>query len=68
MVVACVLPHAGAAVDGAQVSAFLRERPASYKVPRHVPLFAEEDVALTGSAEIKTSDLRLLAAQRLADD
>ncbi|MGY1867876.1 AMP-binding protein [Nocardia gipuzkoensis] len=66
VVVACVVPHTGATVDGAQLRAFLRERLASYKVPRHVLLFAEEDIALTGSAKIKSSDLRQLAAERLA--
>ncbi|MGY5207330.1 AMP-binding protein [Nocardia gipuzkoensis] len=66
VVVACVVPHTGATVDGAQLRAFLRERLASYKVPRHVLLFAEEDIALTGSAKIKSSDLRQLAAKRLA--
>ncbi|MFG3615690.1 class I adenylate-forming enzyme family protein [Nocardia sp. NPDC047654] len=67
VVVACVVPHADATVDGAAVRAFLRERLASYKVPRQVLLFAEEDIALTGSAKIKSSDLRQLAVKRLAD-
>ncbi|MEU5757726.1 class I adenylate-forming enzyme family protein [Nocardia sp. NPDC047648] len=67
VVVTCVVPHAHATVDADAVRAFLRERLASYKVPRQVLLFAEEDIALTGSAKIKSSDLRQLAAKRLAD-
>ncbi|MFI9408768.1 class I adenylate-forming enzyme family protein [Nocardia gamkensis] len=67
VVVACVVPHADATVDAAAVRAFLRERLASYKVPRQVLLFAEGDIALTGSAKIKSSDLRELAVKRLAD-
>ncbi|MFE7741251.1 class I adenylate-forming enzyme family protein [Nocardia sp. NPDC057455] len=67
VVVACVVPHADTTVDSAAVRAFLRERLASYKVPRHVLLFAEADITLTGSAKIKSSDLRQLAAKRLAD-
>ncbi|MET7773991.1 class I adenylate-forming enzyme family protein [Nocardia sp. NPDC005366] len=65
VVVACVVPHADAKLDGDEIRAFLRERLASYKVPRHVLFFDEEDIATTGSAKIKSSDLRELAAQRL---
>ncbi|WP_106400925.1 class I adenylate-forming enzyme family protein [Actinocorallia populi] len=64
-VVACVVPHDGAAPGTEELRAFARERLASYKVPRHVLFFAEEDIALTGSAKIKSGDLRELAARRL---
>ncbi|WP_232236193.1 class I adenylate-forming enzyme family protein [Nocardia sp. BMG51109] len=66
VVVACVVPHAGKTLDAEEIRAFLRERLASYKVPRQVLFFGEEDIALTGSAKIKSSDLRKLATQRLA--
>ncbi|MEU1961020.1 hypothetical protein [Nocardia sp. NPDC019304] len=46
--------------------AFLRERLAGYKAPRHVLLRTEEDIALTGSAEIESSEPRQLAVRRLA--
>jgi fatty-acyl-CoA synthase len=39
---------------------------ASYKVPRHVLFFCEDEVALTGNAKIKAGELRELAAKRLA--
>lgn len=65
VVVACVVPHADTTLDGEAIRTFLRESLASYKVPRHVLFFAEEDIEITGSAKIKSSDLRLLAAQRL---
>ncbi|MEV0358321.1 class I adenylate-forming enzyme family protein [Nocardia sp. NPDC050697] len=65
VVVACVVPQPGAGVDGEALRGFLRERLASYKVPRHVLLFAEEEFTLTGSAKIKSSELRELAAKRL---
>lgn len=64
---ACVVPHADATVDAAAVRAFLRERLGGYKVPRQGLLLTEEDIALTGSAKIKSSDLRQLAVKRLAD-
>ncbi|WP_067657523.1 class I adenylate-forming enzyme family protein [Nocardia harenae] len=66
VVVACVVPQPGAEVDGEALRGFLRERLASYKVPRHVLHFAEEEFTLTGSAKIKSSELRELAAKRLA--
>ncbi|MFF0490155.1 class I adenylate-forming enzyme family protein [Nocardia sp. NPDC004068] len=65
VVVACVIARPGATVGEDELRTFLRERLASYKVPRHVLFFAEDDFELTGSAKIKTSDLRELAARRL---
>jgi acyl-CoA synthetase (AMP-forming)/AMP-acid ligase II len=65
LVVACIVPHAGARLDEAAVRAFAGEKLASYKVPRRVLFFAEDDLALTGSAKIKAGDLRALAAKRL---
>ena len=49
-----------------QLVAFLRQRLASYKVPRHVLFFCEDEVAVTGNAKIKAGELRELAAKRLA--
>ena len=66
VVVSCVVPHDDVTLDTEQLLAFLRERLASYKVPRHVLLFREEEVAVTGNAKIKAGELRELAAQRLA--
>jgi acyl-CoA synthetase (AMP-forming)/AMP-acid ligase II len=68
VVVACLVPHEGARPDAQEIRAHLRERLASYKVPRHVLFFDESDIALTGSAKIKSSDLRALAAERLAQE
>jgi acyl-CoA synthetase (AMP-forming)/AMP-acid ligase II len=65
MVVACVAPEPGAAIDEAQVRDFLRERLASYKTPRRVVFVGEDDLSLTGSAKVRTSALRELAARRL---
>ena len=66
VVVACLVPHEGADLDAEQVIAFLKERLASYKVPRQVLFFREEEITLTGSAKVKSSDLRELAAKRLS--
>ena len=66
VVVSCVVPHDGVILDAEQLLAFLRQRLASYKVPRHVLFFGEDEVALTGNAKIKAGELRELAAKRLA--
>ncbi|MFD0689485.1 class I adenylate-forming enzyme family protein [Actinomadura fibrosa] len=67
VVVACVVPHAGAGLTAEGLRAFLRERLASYKVPRRVVFLRDDEVALTGSAKIRSGDLRELAARRLRD-
>ena len=67
VVVSCVVPHDDVILDPTQLLAFLRQRLASYKVPRHVLFFGEDEVALTGTAKIKAGELRELAAKRLAE-
>lgn len=65
MVVACIVPHAGAALDEKGVQAFAKEQLASYKVPRRVFFFGEDEIELTGSAKIKSADLKALVIKRL---
>ena len=65
VVVSCVVPHDGAILDAEGIEAFLAVRLASYKVPRHVLFFRDDEIALTGNAKIKSSDLRQLAGERL---
>lgn len=65
VVVVCAVAHPDRGVDEDDVRAFLRGRMASYKIPRHVLFFDEDDLVLTGNAKIRTDDLRRLAAERL---
>jgi fatty-acyl-CoA synthase len=65
VVVACVVPHDGASVRAEEIRDYLGEWLASYKVPRHVLFFHDDDITLTGSDKIKSAELRELAAQRL---
>ena len=67
MVVTCIVPLKDAPADEQSIRAYVRERLASYKTPRRVLCFSEADLTMTGSAKIKTEDLRALAAKRLAD-
>jgi acyl-CoA synthetase (AMP-forming)/AMP-acid ligase II len=66
LVVACVVPHDGAEVTEAAVREFAKARLASYKVPRRVLVCAGEDLEMTGSAKVRTTALRSLAAERIA--
>jgi len=67
LVVTCIVPHDGMALREEQVRGFAKERLASYKVPRRVLFFSSEDLQLTGSAKVKTADLRKLAARTLEE-
>lgn len=62
LVVTCVVAQEGADLDETTVRNFAKQKLASYKVPRRVLFFAKDDLQLTGSAKVKTSDLRIMAA------
>ena len=65
IVVCCIVASDGAVLDEQGLRSALREKLASYKVPRRVLFFSEEEISTTGSAKIKTADLRELAEARL---
>jgi len=62
----CAVAQPGSDVDEDGVRDFLRGRLASYKLPRKVLFFAEDELTLTGNAKIRADELRKLAVQRLA--
>jgi len=66
IVVSCIVLREGQNLDGVTVKSFARESLSGYKVPREVLFFAEEDLPLTGSNKIKHTELRVIAANRLA--
>lgn len=68
IVVTCVVLHQGAALGEDGVKAFAREHLASYKTPRRVLFLREDELDHTGSAKVKTAELRKLASERLAQD
>jgi fatty-acyl-CoA synthase len=66
-VVACIVLRAGEAATADEVKAFLRERVAAYKVPRHVLFFDGDDMPMTGSAaKVRDDALLELVHARLA--
>jgi len=64
-VVACVVPRSDASLDENAIRAFVKERLASFKVPKHVLFLSEGDLAVTGSEKIKLAELREMALRRL---
>ncbi|MDE8653479.1 class I adenylate-forming enzyme family protein [Novosphingobium album (ex Liu et al. 2023)] len=65
LVVTCIVPLEGTRPDAESIRGFAREKLASYKVPRRVLFVEESELETTGSAKIKTAELRKLAAARL---
>ncbi|MFP5307269.1 MAG: class I adenylate-forming enzyme family protein [Gammaproteobacteria bacterium] len=66
IVVSCLVPHDGTALDEDSVRAFLKERLASFKVPRHVLVLSDDEIPVTGNGKVKIAELRELAARRLS--
>ncbi|RLT95650.1 class I adenylate-forming enzyme family protein [Ketobacter sp.] len=65
LVVTCIVPQEGAELSEELVRSFAKEQLASFKVPRRVLLFREDELEWTGSAKVKSSQLQTLAADRL---
>jgi fatty-acyl-CoA synthase len=65
IVVTCVVPHDGVTLEETAIRDFLKERLASYKVPRRVLFFREDEISMTGTSKVKSGTLRELAAKRL---
>lgn len=65
LVVTCIVRHEGATVEEEEIRDFAKEKLASYKVPRRVVFFSEDELELTGSSKIKVADLRELVKKRI---
>lgn len=67
VVVACVVASDGVEVDPDSIRSFLRERLASYKVPRYVLVVADGDMPMTSSGnKVRDDELIRIVADRLA--
>ncbi|GAB7553250.1 AMP-binding protein [Novosphingobium sp. 11B] len=67
LVVSCIVPVEGTSPSAEAIRDFAKEKLASYKLPRRILFVAEGELETTGSAKIKTAELRKLAAERLAE-
>lgn len=66
MVVSCIVPQDGVTLDTAAITTFLKERLASFKIPRRVLLLRDDELALTANGKIKSGDLRQWVAGQLS--
>ena len=67
-VITCVVPQDGSNLKENEIQAFAKEQLASFKVPRRVLFFAEDELQWTGSAKVKSSELQSLAAKQLESE
>ena len=66
-VVACIVRRDDSTATAEEVKAFLRERIAAYKVPKHVLFFDDDEMPMTGSAaKVRDDTLLELVHARLA--
>jgi acyl-CoA synthetase (AMP-forming)/AMP-acid ligase II len=65
MVVTCIVPVDGVTLNEGEIVAFVKAEIASFKVPRRVLFFTDEDYAVTGNEKVKSSVVRELAAKAL---
>lgn len=65
MVVACVVPEAGASVSETGLKAFLENRIAYYKIPSHVVLV--DELPVTASGKVALGKLKETAAERIRE-
>ncbi|HEY1075196.1 MAG TPA: class I adenylate-forming enzyme family protein [Fontimonas sp.] len=68
MVVACIVAHDGVPIDTDALRGHLRERLASFKVPRRFLMLAESEVPVTGNGKVKSLELREFATKRIATE
>jgi fatty-acyl-CoA synthase len=68
MVVTCAVPKERSVLDEAAIRDYLKERLASYKVPRRVLFFRSDELAMTGTAKVKSATMREIVAKRLSTE
>lgn len=68
LVVACIVPQDGVSLTADEIRSFAKQRLASYKIPRKVLFFAESELETTGTAKVKSTELKALAIKRLAEE
>lgn len=66
LVVGCIVLKDGAHADAETIQSFLRERVASYKVPKRVLFFADREIPMTKTAtKVRDDELIALVMERL---
>jgi fatty-acyl-CoA synthase len=68
VIVLCAVAMQGHTLQEKDILALLREKLASYKLPRKILLFSENDLSFTGNQKIQSSKLIEQALARLRDE
>ncbi|MCH2172069.1 acyl--CoA ligase [Myxococcota bacterium] len=68
VLVLCALPIQEMISDEETIRSYLRERISSYKVPRHILFFEENEIEFTGNQKIQMAPLRKKVLQRLCSE
>ena len=69
IVVACITLQDGVTATDDDIKAFLKERVASYKVPKRVLFFADGEIPMTASeTKVRDEELVALVTARLANE
>ena len=67
IVVSCVILRDAKTLTEEELRVFAKQTLASYKVPRRVLFFSEEELPMTGSNKIRRPELKKLAVERMTD-
>lgn len=65
MIVTCIVPHQHLALDEAAITAYLKQHIASFKVPKKILFFSDQELEVTGSGKVRVMQLRERVLQRL---
>ncbi|MEE2732064.1 MAG: class I adenylate-forming enzyme family protein [Pseudomonadota bacterium] len=65
MVISCIVPLADTVVEPEQLMVFLKEKLASFKLPKRILILDESEFAITGNEKAKAGEIRAVALNRL---
>jgi fatty-acyl-CoA synthase len=65
VIVSCIVPHDGVTLQVAALTDFLRQRLASYKLPKRILFVRDDELEITGTGKVKVAQLRQLVSTRL---
>lgn len=63
-IVSCIVLRNGVALDEQALRSFLKERLASFKLPKDILVVDDQDIAITGSGKVRVAELREFVAKK----
>ncbi len=68
IVVSCIVPVDGQTIDEKELLEFLKQKLASFKLPRKILIFTETEFPLTGNEKAKTKEIRSKATKFIKEE